>query len=427
MKSKMFQPILPLAVAIFIAGCGTTNQPESEIVELPPPADIEVSRSLLSSKITYKDSDDYFELAGTDEGLTSFSANRSKADIRDLASFSACLYRRELAPKLKKGEKLSKLDLQLLDFCVVTQISALRAFSYTALQDMLDDTKIPDPTDNDAFKDIEKKPIKTFGEQIRDVSYCMQRDFCESNSVLRKKISAWGSLFHPIDDKSLVADLFRIQDSAHQKIDGFQWRQIWLYVPYVNWVTIWWEKDFHETRALRPYKSFEDDANETAMQWKALNASMVYHINDLQEIYDDMGVYLSKVNDSRSRANIEDFRLSTDNELRSAIMLHAFVFNDLPYTVFCKNSFIGVQNCKGVFDDDEDKMESVVNQFVVRTAGADILSQIRSPYTASIYVQFLELVKGELGDTRYKNYLTKTKLYELDEFSPTYFGKNKVK
>ena len=257
--------------------------------------------------------------------------------------------------------------------------------------------------------------------------YNMQRDFSNSNSVLRQKIQLWGAQFHPIEDKMLVADLFRIQDSSHQKIDGFQWRQLWLYVPYVQLVTLWWEKDFHETKELRPYKCYKSDPHETAMQWKALNASMSYHIKDLQVIYDDMGIYLSKVTDPRSRADIEDFRLATDNELRSAILLHAFVFNDLPYAVFCKNAFIGIQNCKGYVDDDEDAMEKVINQFVVRTAGADILSQIRSPYTASIYVQFLELVKGELGDTRYKNYLTKTKLYELDAFSPTYFGKNKVK
>ena len=255
----------------------------------------------------------------------------------------------------------------------------------------------------------------------------MQRDFSNSNSVLRQKIQLWGAQFHPIEDKMLVADLFRIQDSSHQKIDGFQWRQLWLYVPYVQLVTLWWEKDFHETKELRPYKCYKSDPHETAMQWKALNASMSYHIKDLQVIYDDMGIYLSKVTDPRSRADIEDFRLATDNELRSAILLHAFVFNDLPYAVFCKNAFIGIQNCKGYVDDDEDAMEKVINQFVVRTAGADILSQIRSPYTASIYVQFLELVKGELGDTRYKNYLTKAKLYELDAFSPTYFGKNKVK
>lgn len=428
MKTKALQPILPLVITICIAGCGTTSQPESETAVVPPPpADVEVSRSILTSKVAYRNSDGVFELSGTDEGLTSFTVNREKADIRDLSSFSSCLYRRELAPKLRKGEKLSKLELQLLDFCVFTQISAIRAYSYTALQDMLENTKIPEATDNAAFRDIAQKPIKTFGDQVRDVSYNMQRDFSNSNSVLRQKIQLWGAQFHPIEDKMLVADLFRIQDSSHQKIDGFQWRQLWLYVPYVQLVTLWWEKDFHETKELRPYKCYKSDPHETAMQWKALNASMSYHIKDLQVIYDDMGIYLSKVTDPRSRADIEDFRLATDNELRSAILLHAFVFNDLPYAVFCKNAFIGIQNCKGYVDDDEDAMEKVINQFVVRTAGADILSQIRSPYTASIYVQFLELVKGELGDTRYKNYLTKTKLYELDAFSPTYFGKNKVK
>ncbi len=45
--------------------------------------------------------------------------------------------------------------------------------------------------------------------------------------------------------------------------------------------------------------------------------------------------------------------------------------------------------------------------------------------SSDIYVQLLELIKSELGDTRYKNYLTRSKLYELDAFSPSYFEKTR--
>ncbi len=427
MKSKIFKSALSLAISLCITGCETTKQTAHEDLLLPPLADVEVSHNTLTSKVAYRNSDGYFELSGTEDGLTNFTVTRDKADIRDLASFSTALYRRELSPKLKNGEKLSRLELQLLDFCVFTQISAIRAYSFTALQDMLENTASPAPTDNPNFKDITKKIEKNFGEQVRDVSYKMQKDFGKSDSALRKKIAIWGAQFHPIEDKVLVADLFRIQESTHQKIDGFQWRQLWLYVPYVNLITLQWEKDFHETKALRPYKAYKAAPHATAMQWKALNNSMAFHIKDLQSIYGDMEIYLSKVTDSRSRSDIDDFKLETDNDLRSAIMLHSFVFNDLPYSIFCKNAYIEVQNCKYAYKDDEDAMEDVVNKFVVRTNGADMLTQIRSPHTADIYVQFLELIKSEWGDSRYKNYLQKTKLYELDQFSPSYFGKNTVK
>lgn len=425
---KNYQHLLASAVVtLLLAGCETTKTVES--VDLPPPAEIEVRKSILTSKVSYKTSDGYFEISGTDDNLTSFVVRKQNADIRDLASFSTALYRNELAPKLLKGEKLTRAELQLLDFCVFTQVSAIRAYTLTGLQDMLQDTKLPDPADNPVFKDIQQKAIKNFHEQVRDVCYTMQKDFGNSNSILRKKLLDWGKSFQPINDKILVADLVRIQQSSSQKVDDFQWRQLWLYVPYVNWVTLWWEKEFHETKALRPYKAYSQDQHETALQWKALNTTMSYPLKELKSMYEDMGKYIEVVKDSRSRAGIDDFRLSMDNEMRSAVILNSFVFNDLPFSIFCKHAYIGIQNCKGAFDDDEDAMEDVISKFLVRVNGADMLCQIKSPHTADIYVQLLELIKSELGDTRYKNYLTRSKLYELDAFNPSAgtFDRNKVK
>lgn len=420
------QLIAPAVASLFIAGCSTTPLAVNEI-PLPPTAEIEVSRSIFTSNVSYRTADGYFEISGQKEYLNTFIKKQNDADIRDLAAFSTALYRTELAPKLKSGETLTKIDLQLLDFCVFSQISAIRAYAMTGLHDMLQDTKLPDLADNPVFKDIEKKSIKTFNDQVREVCYLMQNDFENSNSVLRKKMRSWGETFQPIDDKVLVMDLCRIQKSANQKVDDFQWRQLWLYVPYVNLVTLWWEKEFHETKALRPYRAYSTESQNVAMQWKALNSSMSYPVKELQVIYEDMGKYITLTKDSRSRVEIDDFKLSMDNEMRSAIMLHAFVFNDLPFSVFCKKAYLGIQNCKYAFDDDEDAMENVVNEFLVMSNGSDMLQQIRSPHTSDIYVQLLELIKGEFGKTRYQNYLTKSKLYELDQFSPSYFEKNKVK
>ena len=107
MKKKALLPILLLVITPYIAGCETTSQTESEMsVVLPPPADVEVSRNDLTLNVAYRNSDGIFELSGTDDGLTSFTVNRDRADIRDLASFSSCLYRRELAPKFKECKKL---------------------------------------------------------------------------------------------------------------------------------------------------------------------------------------------------------------------------------------------------------------------------------------------------------------------------------
>ena len=73
-------------IAILLAGCQTKDS--SSQIKLPPPAEIEVNKSLLTSSIEYKTTDGLFEISGTTDKLDSFIVKEPNSDVRDLSSFA---------------------------------------------------------------------------------------------------------------------------------------------------------------------------------------------------------------------------------------------------------------------------------------------------------------------------------------------------
>ena len=373
-----------------------------------------------------------FDLDGNQNGMLTVRRTKQDNDIRDMANFSCAVYRQKLQNKLQSGEALTQGDVHLLNFCIMAQISALNAYSTTALSDMLNETQIPTArqrkmqlTDDGREPD---KQLVNFSQQIEDICDQLDDEFRSSDGVFRKKIREWGNCFNGIDDKVLYGDFKKIQDSSKQKIGSFQWGQLWCYVPYVQLITLCWEKELHEDAALRPYKNFTANDLDTAAQWRMLNNTLARNVKYMQMIFNDCSDYLNKASDARSIQEVDNIRISTDNELRSALTLSAFVFSDLPLTVFCKQAAIGIQNCKHAYDDDEDEMEAVMNKFFVRASDPNMLLEVKSLYTVDLYKQLInDMFKSELGTTRFNSYKEKTKFSELDQLNSDYFGKNTLK
>lgn len=425
-----------VALAAIVAGCGTLfpwgQKDELAQVEEEIKGDATSEVTLSWSLNPYHISAGGFELDGGKDGMLSVKRTGIDNDIRDMANFATAVYRQKLQAKLKGGEALTKGDVHLINFCIMAQISAINAYSTTALNDMLDDTDIPTAQRRkmqlmDVYKEPDKR-LADFTQQVEDVCDQLDSEFRNSNGVFRKKIREWGGFFNDIDDGVLIADFEKIQSSSKQKIGDFQWRQLWGYVPYVNLVTIFWEKELHEDVALRPYKNYKASDLDTAAKWRMLNNVLAQNVKNMQMIFNDCSGYLEKATDAKSIQEVDNIRISTDNELRSALSLSAFVFSDLPLTVFCKQAAIGIQNCKAAFDDDEDEMEVVMNKFFVRASDPNMLLEIKSLYTVDLYKQLVnDLFKSELGGDRFDSYKEKTKFAMLDQLNSDYFGKNTLK
>lgn len=410
--------LITTIVAFLLTGCKTTDSPTQQI-NIPPPAEIEVNKSLLTSSIEYKTTDGLFEISGTSDDLESFIVKKHNSDVRDLSSFATAIYRNEIAEKLTTGAKLTEADFQLLNFCIRSQISAINAYNSAGLSDILQKTQENPENNISALKDVNTNIINTFDNQVKYQICNMQNNFYKSNSVMRKKISEWSQLFHSIPPEILNNDLTRIKKTLNHKVDDYQWRQWGAFIPGLR-------TRLFETKTLRPYKNFSDEERSTAMYWSALNTAMSYPKNELKTIDTDIGKYIETTKDARCMTKIKNIRQAINNEIVTAISTNAFIFTDLPFSIFCKNAYIGIQNCKGLYNDDENAMEDIVSKFLVRTSGPKMLEQLQSHYAADIYVQLLELIKSEFGETRYKNYVTRMRIYELCPLSPAPLKKNEI-
>ena len=113
---KIVLHLLAIACVLGITGCVSSK---STKLEIQSPKTAEEDLQTIANVIRrndFKCSDGYFEITGNDEEITNFTIKNQNADIQDLAGFSVALYRQELAKKLNNGEKLSKRDIQLLNF-----------------------------------------------------------------------------------------------------------------------------------------------------------------------------------------------------------------------------------------------------------------------------------------------------------------------
>ena len=112
---------------IATTGCNSTPKPV-----FPPDVEVDVVK-------TEKDiscENDKFLLTGEQTGF-SLKLQKENANIRDLASFVICLYRKEIQQKLRSGEKLGPHDTQILELCLSVQVMALRLSPKTGQLDLV--------------------------------------------------------------------------------------------------------------------------------------------------------------------------------------------------------------------------------------------------------------------------------------------------
>lgn len=374
----------------------------------------------------------YFKITGTEKGLEAIVIQDNTADIQDLAAFASCLYKEHIGYALKHDEKLSAADLELLQFAIDTQIAALKHFCDVELAAM----KLP-PSPTELIMDgadestLSRMHNLTFDMQLQEVINTACDNFGTNNNAFYRKLHAWGESFLPIGQELIKRDLQHIEDGQREIIDRFQWRKIWIYcdptfIAYFCTKYYNCDKDLMEEQALRPYKKFKVTAEETSCEWRSIHDAMGVYIQDLDTMRHDIFRYIVRTKSDQGRRDLEKFIMAYDKEMRKAIRQCVYINCDFPFSVFCKKAYIDIQNCKGFFNDDEEEMENVIHTFARLSSGADMLEGLRSPYTAMIYVQLLELAKSELGD-RWEAVKTACKLYELDDISDSFVGKNSLK
>ena len=422
---------------MFIAAClsGCTTLPgwkvrknDDSVTQIPRPiTEVKITDAGHSFSIE----DNCFKITGTSKKLKTITYQKNNADIRDLAAFAICSYREQIAPKLRNDGNFSPSDFELLNFVVKVQIAALNTFSAVEIANMKKEKYLGHGIlQNRDFAKNKFQMQKTFAEQLEIVKHTASINFTINKNIFYEYLIKWSDNFQILGRDVISKEINHIKKGKKEHIDGFQWRRLCLYDPtqitYICSKIFGFDNDLFEEQSLRPYKNYSKSDDETSIQWRQLNTTFSLYIKDIQTIYDDVKRYVERTKHGNEKRKLENFLLRYERELRNTVRQYAYVNIDLPFAVFCKKAYIGIQNCKGVYNDDETQIENVIHSLSQRASGAEMLKKLRSPYTAAIYIQLLELAKGELGD-RWDAVKTTCKLYELDEINDIFSGENKLK
>ena len=384
---------------IATTGCNSTPKPV-----FPPDVEVDVVK-------TEKDiscENDKFLLTGEQTGF-SLKLQKENANIRDLASFVICLYRKEIQQKLRSGEKLGPHDTQILELCLSVQVMALKTFTKTIYDSMLQYNSI------DTLPNVSKDIVLQQDIYEETISATI-KNYYKQNDPLREWLIKWGTQFQSFTPQDIKNELEDIYNNNPKRLKGSFWQLVKAYFT-----------GNHENPKLKVYNKYTTSAADTSNNWKVINGSLKFYIEDLQTIHDDMEKYIKITSDPIGKKRVEELRLAHEKKMREAIAQYACITNDYPFSVFCQMTYVIVQARKGLLNDNEAEMEKEVFAFLQRVSNTDMLMQIRFPYTASVYRQLLEMLKSEFGETRWGNLKTTCKLYEIDEFSSTFAGKNTLK
>ena len=427
-----------IIATLLLAGCQTSTPEKDNAADmgiiLPPSTDVTASSSI-SGKIVFEDHK--IRIEGTDkDGITSIRvANTNEFDIRDMAAFTITTYRSQLQRKLQDGAPLTDFDVAVLTFIWQSQMKALKTFTLKGCAAVMDRPVTLSPTP--AFEnDLKKRATSPSRITMRD---CIDKSvavFINNNNALSKGIDAWGRGFNSIDQTTKEADLIRIVEGNRRTIDQTQWRQYFAFAVSEKCINI--PSDYRtcfypnrytglgENKDLRVYKKYSMKKETASRQWHNLISNFEFYVDDCKTIYDGTAAYLKKTTDSNSKRQIEDLRLNMENDLQDETSQFRAVFCDFPFAMACYKTYVTVQSRKGIFNDDEEAMKQDALDFSCYVSGTDMLKQISSPFSASLYTDLLALLKSELGDKRWKSLLTTCKLYESDgiAFTESLFKEN---
>lgn len=405
--------IFVFITSIFATGCTTVHKEKTVDIILPP--EISQTFSTEQKEEIFFEQDDCFILSYNSNKIIKLQQIKSDATITDLASFFYSLYSAKISPKVQKGISLSPVEFEIAYYSLISQIMAVDALGQVFLTEAMKDMEYPSL---EKLIKTSREVNKYHKEDIDIVIITLFHAYGKSNDSLSKQIKKYASVFSNIDGDVKKKDLFFMYKQLDERMDNFQWRQIYDQIPVVNFFT---DSAVYEEKALRPYKqmfSLEDFAIKSegiGKQWDTVYLKGVAHyIKVLKIINNELVQYNAIAKDYKSRKQLEDLRMYMNEDISNTLLAASMIFVDFPFAIFTKYAYIQIQGCKGFMWDDDDKMEAIASLYATSVYGNKMLEEISSSYTAGLYVQLIQLIKSEWSKKRFESFLKRSRLYEID-------------
>ena len=411
---KFFSSFLVL-IYLFLAFVACVSDTTEELTEtetiIPPPIQEEIIIPE-SYDTTYQNESSDFKITYNNDRVVSFEQMNKNANIRTLSIFFNGLYQKKISQKIKNGDSLSKGELMLLKYIIISQIYAIDSFSKSFWSDATKGSK------SDAFSEIlnYRANEKDFISEFRNCISRLSLSYVSSSDPVRDQIKRYAGFFSGINANVITKDLSFILKNHREVIDDTQFRGhlVGGFRPYSS-------SPLFENKELRPYKdmitlnNFRNEANNIGKCWDSLYPKgIIEYSNTLKDIDNDLIKYPSLASNTQARIAIEDLRMHFSNIITDHLRLFNIMFTDLPFSILTKYSYIQVQGAKGFYNDDEDKMKEIAVLYATSVRNADMVDYLNSSHASHLYVQFIQLLKSDLSSTEYESLKNASKLYQLD-------------
>lgn len=447
------QQAVALCAILALSGCQTETPPAEEGTgQVPmcvsqPTTTVEVESSFGSRTL----SDENVHVKYTDAAVREFSIEKN-ADIRDVQAFAITAYRSVLQEKLRKGEALSKGEIDLLRYiCYVQHItfSSFTAYGYSTLVNPVRAERGVPGDFAAGSKDVD--PSKDANPLANAVA-----NFYTNDNVLARLIDRWAqdastpdanSIFQEIVSptygkkmKTSFAvvrpeDFFAVVAALEGPIAG---------VAVAMYVSKYHDKelqtrdgayDGHEYDVMfEEYNRATLNNKQKAMLWGKVADSLKFYSQDLGELHRDMAASIKNTKDSYTKRRIEDLRIEFSGWCEDDFYKFREVFYAYPFICACNTLLGHVKDARHIFWlNDKEAMTDATMMFCETTSVKDneMIKNLNSRYAAKVYADTLKELKKRAGDRTYKEIQAKCALWKLDEtefvLGDETFGQRKVK
>ena len=379
-------------------------------------------------------SDNNFSFTVDDKGVPSFKKENSHMTLDDLVDFVKVRCLDEiLYPKMARGEPISQDEALLLTFALDAQATMIKAIGVAMAWDIYGlggEYKTQMPSNGD---------INELAKRESDIFAPLIDEFVNSNGGFRHKIRIYGNNFLGVRT-SVKRELFsNISIKGKLFEDNKPTPEFSKVVKTHPWLIGSAVVGFGVCGGSLAYVAAQKNMQHISLSEYEKAALSVCTYGNVGQEWLDLWVtsqeYLKEYWDTynRVKAYYTNTRLKGDAGLRARqfakriyqysvpmtnLILNDYCiqFYDFPFILLTMKARGEYRQCKGFWNDNEQKMKEVMMRYGETISGTDMLSHLNSTYAIDAYADLLEMFKSDIDfmfDGNFKRFQAATRIREF--------------
>ena len=432
MKLNKFIPLCMVG----IVGCATPEVPDTSAESGDDDINVEFKDVAKDQRAFFRltVSDDNFTFTVDANGVPKFTKKNPRMSLDELSSFVKVRCLNEiLYPKMAKEEPITQDEALLLKFAMDTQSAMIKAIGVAMAWDIYGKegkykTQMPVNAD-----------LPELAKRECDVFLPLIEDFVNGNGGLRGQIRAYGKNFQEMDPdaKGVLFDNISQKGKLYEDIKSKpEFQKV---IKTHPWLVCSGLSGFSLADGIVTYvavqKNMENisltESEEAALKvfaesnvgqdWLNLWEMSEVYLKEYWETYNKLKSYYTStklIGDEGFRAREYAKKIFQRSVPSTNLMLNDYCiqFYDFPFILLTMKARGEFMNCKGFWNDDEQKMKEVMMKYGETISGTDMLSHLNSTYSMDAYADLIEKFKSDIDfmfDTNFKRFQAVTRIREF--------------